>query len=238
MNSTCLVRSIIKETGEYYLSNIRLNCCKRACHVLEYIILEGYYFDKNESSEELITIPLPNYGSINNKENGERIKVQDMGIKMTYSINQDIFRHLIQNLYRNRFGYGEEVYKIIKNILNSLFGKSIAKKQFTKFHKVNKNEIETYVLNNFDRIHTQNEDGVFEIIKPISILPTKPQFGCLIIDWIVQKMQDIEFLLIEETNCAPQLLCVDSFIIQRFQLDVLIKKDLISPNELGKFKID
>ena len=43
---------------------------------------------------------------------------------------------------------------------------------------------------------------------------------------------------IEETNCAPQLLCVDSFIIQRFQLDVLNKKDLISSNELGKFKIE
>ena len=68
------------------------------------------------------------------------------------------------------------------------------------------NEIDNYVLNNFDRIHKQNEDGEFEIIKPISIFPTKPQFGCLIIDWIVQKMQDVELLLIEETNCAPQLL--------------------------------
>ena len=38
--------------------------------------------------------------------------------------------------------------------------------------------------------------------------------------------------------CSTQLLCVDSFIIQRFQLDVLNKKDLISPNELGKFKIE
>ena len=45
-------------------------------------------------------------------------------------------------------------------------------------------------------------------------------------------------MLIEETNYAPQLLCVDSFIIQRFQLDVLIEKALISSNELGKFKIE
>ena len=235
---SCLVKSIIKETGEYYLSNIRLNCCKRACHVLEYTILEGYYFDVDEWDGESITIPLPNYDSINNKESDEGIKVQDMGVKMTYPINQDTFRHLINQLYSKRFGFGEEVRKIIKNILNSIFGKSIAKKPFTKFHKVMTNEIDNYVLNNFDRIHKQNEDGEFEIIKPISIFPTKPQFGCLIIDWIVQKMQDVELLLIEETNCAPQLLCVDSFIIRRFQLDVLNKKDLISPNELGKFKIE
>ena len=238
---SCLVKSIIKEPGEYYLSNIRLNCCKRACHVLEYTILDGYYFDDYdpyyEPDEELITIPLPNYRN-NDQQNDGGIKVQDMGFKMTYPINQDMFRHLIKQLYSKRFGNGEEVYKIIKNILNSIFGKSIAKKPFTKFHKVMTNEIDNYVLNNFDRIHKQNEDGEFEIIKPISIFPTKPQFGCLIIDWIVQKMQDVELLLIEETNCAPQLLCVDSFIIQRFQLDVLNKKDLISPNELGKFKIE
>ena len=112
---SCLVKSIIKETGEYYLSNIRLNCCKRACHVLEYTILEGYYFDDYdpyyEPNEELITIPLPNYDSINNKESDEGIKVQDMGVKMTYPINQDMFRHLINQLYSKRFGYGEEVPK-------------------------------------------------------------------------------------------------------------------------------
>ena len=195
-----------------------MNCCKRACHVLEYTILEGYYFDVDEWDGESITIPLPNYDSINNKESDEGIKVQDTGIKMTYPINQDTFRHLINQLYSKRFGFGEEVRKIIKNILNSIFGKSIAKKPFTKFHKVMTftkfhkvmtNEIENYVLNNFDRIHKQNEDGEFEIIKPISIFPTKPQFGCLIIDWIVQKMQDVELLLIEETNCAPQLLCLN-----------------------------
>ena len=74
---------------------------------------------------------------------------------MTYPINQNMFRHLINQLYSKRFGYGEEVRKIIinqlyskrfgygeevrkiiKNILNSIFGKSIAKKPFTKFHKV------------------------------------------------------------------------------------------------------
>ena len=229
---SCLVKSIIKEPGEYYLSNIRLNCCKRACCVLEYTILEGYYFDVDEPCEELITIPLPNYDSINNQEIDEGIKVQDMGVKMTYPINQDTFRHLIKQLYSKRFGFGEEVQKIIKNILNSIFGKSIAKKPFTKFHKVMTNEIENYVLNNFDRIHKQNEDGEFEIIKPISIFPTKPQFGCLIIDWIVQKMQDVELLLMEKTIYSPQLLCVDSFIIKRSQLDVLIEEDLISPNKI------
>ena len=243
-NEKFIVRSCIQEPGEYFISNIRLRCCIGACHEFEFEFIDGQEFEiemNDENEKPSFIMPDVKCTLKDDKRNIYEVEILKWEMKQ---INPN-FADLLRTLYNCRFQF-KECSSIFKNILNSIYGKSVALKENTKKKVVPKENVEEFELDNFDLIFSSSKVKyskkyvTYEMIRPIVYKKTKPQFGVLIVDYILERMFKIEKWCHDNDLDGPYLLCVDSFILpyntfSRYCEEFNQKENSV---ELGEFKIE
>ena len=135
----------------------------------------------------------------------------------------------------------EKLNKLGKNMLSSLYGKSLQSAQQFKTKLVPKSKLNMFIAEYGNFIYSMNEikksDTVnVKLMKSLNLNYNMPQFGVQVLSESRKRINDIINYCVEQ-NLLIYSIKTDSFTISNNDINEFTKKCIIG-NELGQFKIE
>ena len=148
----------------------------------------------------------------------------------------DNLKHVVHSIFDLR--KVDELNKMGKNMLSSLYGKSLQNAQQFKIKMVHKNEMNKFIGQNGNYIYTitknKNDMYTVKLLKSLNLNFNIPQFGVSVLSESRKRLNDVIYKC-STLNIPIYAIKTDSIVVDNDKVDIL---PITIGNELGQFKIE